>query len=472
MAINPLIFREYDVRGVVGQDLTDETVRTLGRAFGTYLRERGERAAMLGRDCRLSSPQFASAIADGLTQSGIEVTDLGVVPTPLLYFSLFLAEPDVRLEPKPDIRAGVMVTGSHNPKDFNGFKLCLGRAALYGPEIQEVARIALGGRFASGRAGVQKLDVVPAYIERVASDARVRRGLKVVVDAGHGTGGVVAVPLLRRLGVDVIPLYCEMDGEFPAHHPDPTVPANLADLQREVVARGADLGVAYDGDADRLGIVTERGEIVFGDLVLLILARALLRENPGAAIVSEVKCSQVLFDEVARAGGRAEMWKVGHSLIKARMAEIGALLGGEMSGHIFYRHRWYGFDDAIYSSVRFLEVLSAHDGPASSLLAGVPGTVTTPEIRIACPDALKFEVVARMTAQYQQRGFDVIAVDGARVRFDHGWGLVRASNTQPVLVFRFEADSEPAVQAIRDEMITEAERTRAAIEAARPRGEA
>lgn len=457
--INPTIFREYDIRGIVGQDLTDDTVFVIGRAFGTLLREKGHRVATLGRDCRISSPRFAAAIASGLTSCGVDVVDLGVIPTPLLYFSMFLA--DATAASGPDIRAGVMVTGSHNPKDFNGFKLCVDRAALYGEQIREVARIAAGGQFSEGRGETSRLDVVPLYLERVVSDARLGpRRPKVVVDAGNGTGGVVAVPLFERLGIEVIPLFCEMDGEFPHHHPDPTVPENLETLRREVVAREADLGIAYDGDADRLGIVTEKGDIVFGDMILLVLARALLREQPGAAIVSEVKCSQVLFDEVARAGGRAEMWKVGHSLIKARMAEIGALLGGEMSGHLFFRHRWYGFDDAIYSSLRFVEVLSWHDGPVSSLLADIPRTVTTPEIRVDCPDDLKFRVVEAMTAYYKEAGFPVVDVDGARVRFDDGWGLVRASNTQPVLVFRFEASSEEALNAIRSEMLARAETTR------------
>lgn len=464
--VNPHIFREYDIRGVVGRDLTGETVLVVGRAFGTYLRERGQRVATLGRDCRTSSPAFAEAIARGLTSCGVDVVDLGVVPTPLLYFSMFLAEAGPGGAPVegPDVRAGVMVTGSHNPKDFNGFKLCADRAALFGDQIREVARIAMSGRFAEGSGEVTRYDVVPAYLDRVAGDARLGpRRPRVVVDAGNGTGGVVALPLFARLGIEAVPLFCDMDGEFPHHHPDPTVPANLEDLRREVVARGADLGIAYDGDADRLGIVTEQGEIVFGDMTLLVLARALLRDHPGASIVSEVKCSQVLFDEVEKAGGRAEMWKVGHSLIKARMAEVGALLGGEMSGHLFFRHRWFGFDDAIYSSLRFVEVLSHHDGPTSSLLADVPRTVATPEIRVDCPDEVKFRVVEAMTAHYKDAGFPVVDVDGARVRFEDGWGLVRASNTQPVLVFRFEADSREALSAIRDGMLARAEATRREI---------
>lgn len=454
--LNPTIFREYDVRGVVGRDLTEETVELLGRAFGTYLRERGFSIASVGRDCRPSSPSFAQAIARGLTACGIDVVDIGTVPTPLLYFSMFLhsAAP----QKGPDIQAAVMVTGSHNPKEFNGFKLCAGRAALFGEQIKEVARIAMAGKWAEGRGSVSELDVKPAYVERLVSDARLGpKRLKVVIDAGNGTGGVVACPMFERLGVAVVPLYCEMDGEFPNHHPDPTVPENLADLRRKVVEEGADLGIAYDGDADRLGIVTEKGDIVFGDMVLLILARALLEEHPGAAIVSEVKCSQVLFDEIARAGGKAEMWKVGHSLIKARMAEVGALLGGEMSGHIFYRHRWYGFDDAIYASLRFIEVLSKHSGPASTLLADIPRTVATPEVRVECPDEIKFSVVAELTKYYKDAGYRVIDVDGARVQYDNGWGLVRASNTQPVLVFRFEGTSEEAVKAIRAEMLGKAQ---------------
>jgi len=452
VSLNPLIFREYDVRGVVGTDLTEDGVEVLGRAFGTWLVAHDCRKAVLGGDCRLSSAGFIAAIGRGLLSCGVDVVDVGVVPTPLLYFSMFHL----------DTEAGVMVTGSHNPKDFNGFKLCHGKTALFGEAIQEVGRIAASGRFASGEGRSTKANVIPAYMDRVAGDARLgSRKLKIVVDAGNGTGGVVAVPMFRRLGFDVVPLFCDMDGNFPNHHPDPTVPANLVALQKEVLASKADIGIAYDGDADRIGVVTEKGEILFGDMILLILALALLREVPGASFVSEVKCSRVLFDEIQKAGGKAVMWKVGHSLIKAKMAADGSLLGGEMSGHIFFKHRWYGFDDAIYTSLRFLEVLTAHKGPASTLLDGVPKTITTPEIRVECPDDVKFPVVDDVTQAFKSQGVSVVDVDGARVTFPHGWGLVRASNTQPVLVFRFEADSKAALDEIQTTVMAEVDKAKA-----------
>lgn len=449
MSVPSHIFREYDVRGVVERDLTDETVSVLGRAFGTWLRRRGIARATLGGDCRLSSGRFMDLVAAGMQACGVEILDVGTVPTPLLYFSMF----------DQDVDAGVMVTGSHNPKDFNGFKLCADRTAIYGEAIQEVRRIAESGDFETGDAPRTRIDVLPAYRRRLVSDARLGpRRPRIVVDAGNGTGGVVAVPLLRDLGFDVVPLFCEMDGNFPNHHPDPTVPDNLADLQREVLRRRADLGIAFDGDADRLGIVTEDGAIVYGDMILLTLARGLLATEPGAEIISEVKCSRVLFDQIAKAGGRPLMYKVGHSLIKAKMAEDGALLGGEMSGHIFFRHRWYGFDDAIYSALRYLEILSASEGTASELLADVPTTFTTPEIRVDCPDEDKVEVVARMRDGFRERGLAVNDVDGARVDFGGGWGLVRASNTQPILVLRFEADSAEELERIHRDTVAEAER--------------
>ncbi len=454
VTLNPHIFREYDVRGLVGKDLTEAGVEILGRAFGTWLVAHDCRKATLGGDCRLSSPGFMQAMQRGLLSCGVDVVVVGTVPTPLLYFSMFHL----------DIDAGVMVTGSHNPKDFNGFKLCHGKTALFGEAIQEIGRIAAAGKFAKGKGKLSEADVIAPYIDRVAGDAQLKpHPLRIVVDAGNGTGGVVAVPLLRRLGIEVLPLFCEMDGNFPNHHPDPTIPDHLEALRAEVVRRDADLGIAFDGDADRIGVVDEKGQILFGDMILLILARALLRFVPGASFVSEVKCSRVLFDEIKKAGGHVVMWKVGHSLIKAKMAEDGAQLGGEMSGHIFFKHRWYGFDDAIYTATRFIEVLSAQSGPASTLLAGVPKTVTTPEIRVDCPDDVKFPVVQEVTEAFKARGVPVVDVDGARVSFPRGWGLVRASNTQPVLVFRFEADAADALDEIRNVVMAEVEAAKARL---------
>ena len=447
MKLNPQIFREYDIRGVIGQDLTNESVHWLGLAFGTYLRNLGISKATVGMDCRPSSQGFLQAIQAGLQETGIDTIAIGVIPTPLLYFSMFHL----------DVDGAVMVTGSHNPNEFNGFKLCAFKQALFGEQIKEVQKIAESGKFGSGHGKAETYDIVPPYIERVASDARMGgRRLKVVVDAGNGTGGVVAVPLYRRLGVEVVPLFCEMDGTFPNHHPDPTVPKNLEALRKKVVEVQADVGLAFDGDADRLGVVTEKGDIVFGDMILLVLSLALLEEEKGAKIVSEVKCSQVLFDEIAKASGVPIMWKVGHSLIKAKMAEEGALLGGEMSGHIFFRHRWFGFDDAIYTGSRFLEVMSRTNEPLSEVVGRLPKKVSTPEIRVDCPDEIKFDVVSRLVDFFSAQGFDVVSVDGARVRFEDGWGLVRASNTQPVLVFRFEADNHEALLRIQNFMMAKA----------------
>ncbi len=446
--INPLIFREYDIRGVVGEDLDHDSVELIGRAFGTWLRRRGTKRAVVGGDCRLSSPGFRDAMMSGLNSTGIDVVDLGVVTTPLTYFALYHL----------DIDAGVMVTGSHNPKDFNGLKLCAGKTSVYGAQIQELREIAEAGVFETGTGTRRCFDVVPDYIDRIVSDARIPADckLKVVVDAGNGTGGLTAIPLLKRLGVEVIPLYCEMDGNFPNHHPDPTVVENLVELQKAVIENGADVGFGFDGDADRIGLVTEDGAVVFGDMILLTLALALLKELPGSEIVSEVKGSHLLFEQIRKAGGTAIMWKVGHSLIKAKMAADGAPLGGEISGHMFFKYRWYGFDDAVYAAVRYLEILCASGGPASGLLADVPKTWATPEMRLDCPDDIKVEVVERLKKHYISDGYDVITIDGARVQFKDGWGLVRPSNTQPVLVLRFEAESAESLDRIRYEMMDRA----------------
>jgi len=452
--LNPLMFREYDIRGLVDVDLDDRTVDLVARAFGTWLRRKGAGRAVVGGDCRLSSGRFRALVAAGLNATGIDVIDLGMVTTPLTYFAMHHL----------DVGAGVMVTGSHNPKEFNGLKLCADKTSVYGEQIQEIRAIAESGQFETGRGGLRTVDVIPDYIDRIVADCRVPRdcGLKVVVDAGNGTGGLTAVPLLERLGCEVVPLYCEPDGNFPNHHPDPTVVENLVDLQRAVLKHGADVGFGLDGDADRIGVVTEDGSVVFGDMILLTLALSLLKELPGAEIVSEVKGSHLLYSEIAKAGGRGIMWKVGHSLIKARMALTGVPLGGEISGHMFFGYRWYGFDDAVYAATRYLEVLYASGGPASALLADVPATFATPELRLDCPDAVKVPVVEELRNHYLAAGHEVVSIDGARVSFVDGWGLVRPSNTQPVLVLRFEADSSQALERIRAEMM---DRSRATVAA-------
>jgi phosphomannomutase/phosphoglucomutase len=332
-----------------------------------------------------------------------------------------------------------MITGSHNPPEYNGLKVGVGKTTYHGEEIQALRRLAESGQFAKGAGRVTPHDIVTPYRAYVRQNLQLgKRKLKVVVDAGNGTGGVVAVPLFQSLGIEVIPLFVEMDGTFPNHHPDPTVEKNLVDLKAKVLETGADVGIAYDGDADRVGAVDEKGNVLWGDQLMILFSRALLAEEPGAAIVGEVKCSMTLYDDIAKRGGRPIMWKAGHSLIKAKMKEEGALLAGEMSGHIFFAHRWFGFDDGVYSSARFLELLTRTDQPLSSLLADVPRTSSTPELRVDCPEDKKFEVVRRAQAFFRER-YDAVTVDGVRVVFPDGWGLVRASNTQPLLVLRFEA---------------------------------
>ncbi|HEY7585839.1 MAG TPA: phosphomannomutase/phosphoglucomutase [Candidatus Deferrimicrobiaceae bacterium] len=437
--INPHIFREYDVRGLVGKDLTPDTVRTLGKGFGTYAKGKGVRTLMLGRDCRLSSPEFRDAMAEGLASTGMNVVDVGICPSPLLYFSIISFGAD----------GGVMITGSHNPPEFNGFKLCVGPSSLYGEKIQEVRKIIDRGEFASGSGGVTSRTVIPEYMRYVKSILSIPRRLKVVVDAGNGTASEVAPGLFRDMGMDVVELFCEMDGRFPNHFPDPTVPENLRFLIEAVRKHGADVGVGYDGDADRIGAVDEKGNVIYGDYLLVLFAREILSRKPGAAIISEVKASQNLYDDVARHGGRPVMWKAGHSLIKQKMKEELAEVAGEMSGHIFFSDRYLGFDDAIYASLRLFELLAASDRPLSAMLSDLPPLVATPEIRVDCPDDRKFRIVERVAAIVAPQAREVIDVDGVRALFDGGWGLVRASNTQPVLVLRFEGKDEAAVARIR-----------------------
>jgi phosphomannomutase/phosphoglucomutase len=427
--LSPTIFREYDIRGLVDQDLTEEAVHLVGKALGTRVREAGGRRAAMGRDARLSGPRFARAMLDGLTSTGVDVLDLGVVPTPLTYFAAHTL----------DVQGICMITGSHNPPEYNGLKVGLGSATFHGAEIQALRALAESGRFATGAGKVTPHDIVTPYQAYVRENLRFGpRRLKVVVDAGNGTGGVVAVPIFQALGLDVVPLFIEMDGNFPNHHPDPTVEKNLEQLRAKVLETGADLGIAYDGDADRVGALDEKGNVLWGDQIMILFSRALLEEEPGAAIVGEVKCSMSLYDDIAKRGGRPIMWKAGHSLIKAKMKEEHALLAGEMSGHIFFAHRWFGFDDGIYSSARLLELLSKTDRPLSALLSDVPRTHFTPELRVDCPEEKKFEVVRRAQEWFKAR-YDAVTVDGVRVVFPDGWGLVRASNTQPLLVLRFEA---------------------------------
>ncbi len=437
--MNPHIFRAYDIRGVADRDLPDALVQDLGQAIGSELRQRGLFPVIaVGRDARLSSPRLRDALVLGLTQSGIDVVDIGVCATPMLYFAAFTLP----------VGGGVMVTGSHNPAGDNGLKITLDEKSLHGQDIQDLASRIRLKQFSSGPGQVRAHDIHGPYCDWIVQRITMGpRKLRVVVDAGNGPTGPVAPGLLRRLGCEVIELFCEPDGNFPNHHPDPTVEANLVDLRRELVAQHADVGIAYDGDGDRIGVVAENDSILWGDRLMIVLARALLQAEPGAAIVGEVKCSQTLFDDIAAHGGRPVMAKVGHSLIKERMKQEHALLAGEMSGHIFYKHRYFGYDDAMYTTCRLLEILSHTTLPLSALLSGVPATFATPELRLACPDDQKFAVVAAVTAHFA-KDHEVIDIDGARVLFADGWGLVRASNTGPVLVLRCEAQSAEGLQRI------------------------
>jgi phosphomannomutase/phosphoglucomutase len=436
--MNQNIFREYDIRGIVGPDLNVETVAVLARAIGTFLAQHGAKRIAIGFDARESSPVFRDLLVQGLNASGCDVLDIGRVPTPVLYFAVFTK----------DVDGGVMITGSHNPADHNGFKINLGKASIHGPQIQEIKEIAFTGNFVHGAGKVDTADVLADYQRELL--ARVHMGerkLKVVVDGGNGMGGVTAVPLYNALGMELIELFTEPDSTFPNHHPDPTVTENLLDAVRAVKETGADLALAFDGDGDRIGIVNDRGEIIWGDELMVLFSRALLKENPGATIIGEVKCSQKLFDDISAHGGNALMWKAGHSLIKAKMKETNAALAGEMSGHIFFADRFYGFDDATYAGARVLEILSHTDQPLSELLADLPVTFSTPELRVDCPEEKKVAVVKAITEEFRQTN-EVIDIDGARILFAHGWGLVRASNTQAILVLRFEADSQQHLEEI------------------------
>ncbi len=427
--VSATIFREYDIRGLVDDDLTEGAVHLVGRGLGTLVRRAGGKAVVVGRDCRESGPRFAERMMAGLQATGVDVVDIGVVPTPLTYFAAQTLPVD----------GLCMITGSHNPPEYNGLKVGVGKTTLHGEGIQELRRMIEARRFAEGEGARRAHDIVRPYQQYVQENLRLGgRRLKVVVDAGNGTGGVVAVPIFQALGVEVVPLFVEMDGRFPNHHPDPTVEKNLEALEAKVRETRADLGIAYDGDADRVGAVDEKGHVLWGDQIMILFSRALLEEVPGAAIVGEVKCSMTLYDDIARRGGRPIMWKAGHSLIKAKMKEEGAQLAGEMSGHIFFAHRWFGFDDGIYSSARLVELLSRTEQPLSALLADVPRTFSTPEIRVDCPEDKKFDIVRRAQAWFGSR-YEAVTVDGVRVTFPDGWGLVRASNTQPLLVLRFEA---------------------------------
>lgn len=430
--MNPTVFREYDIRGLAEKDFDKEFALLLGKVHGTAIAEQGGTRVTVGRDCRATSDSYAEAVIAGMAACGLEVYDIGICPTPLLYFSLFHLAVD----------GGVQVTASHNPSEYNGFKLCAGKSTIYGEQIQEVRARMERGAFRERSGGkVEAYGIVPPYHDHLMRDvSKLARPLKVIVDAGSGVGGPVAPPIFRQLGCTVWEIACTPDGRFPIHHPDPTMPENLQMLIDKVREENADLGIAYDGDADRIGAVDEKGNILWGDELLVLFARDVLRRHPDAVIISEVKCSQRLYDDIEKHGGRAIMWKAGHSLLKAKMKETHALLAGEMSGHMFFADRYFGYDDAIYASLRLLQIVAESPQPLSALLADLPASQSTPEIRVDCPDETKF-IIAEKAKEYFRKHYDIIDVDGVRVRFPQGWGLIRASNTQPALVLRFEAES-------------------------------
>jgi phosphomannomutase/phosphoglucomutase len=447
--MNPEIFRAYDIRGIAERDLTDDVAYLLGRALGTEARLLGATTFAVGRDCRLSGPRLHAAVVRGLTECGLEVHDFGAIPTPVLYFAVF----------HRGYGGGVQITGSHNPPEFNGFKMLLGREALHGDAVQGLRRRMESRDFASGQGRLVSDAIESEYLDWITANIHMGpRKLSIVIDGGNGIGGPLALDLARRLGVTAHGFYIEPDGTFPNHHPDPTTVDTVEILSRNVKATGADFAVGLDGDADRVGVVDGNGEVQWGDRLLTLFARAVLAEAPGATIVGEVKCSKTLYDDIAAHGGKPIMWKTGHSLIKSKMKESGALLAGEMSGHIFFKHRYFGFDDALYAMARLLEIVSNDTRSISEMLADVPRTFVTPELRVDCPDSLKFEIVERVVARLKRDGLSVNDIDGARVTFADGWGLIRASNTQPVLVMRTEAISEARrdeIRAFLDRVIAE-----------------
>ena len=428
--INPQIFREYDIRGLVDQDLTRDSVERIGKSIGTYISRNGGKTITVGYDMRVSSIPFRDSLICGINSTGCDVIDIGMVPTPVAYFSLHHLKPD----------GGVMITGSHNPSEFNGFKISHGLHSLYGERIQELRRLIDVSDYEVGMGTLKHENILEDYIQGICDLVQIPRSVKVVVDGGNGCFGIVGPKLLKKIGANITELYCEPDGKFPNHHPDPTVAKNMVDLIDKVKEEGAELGIGFDGDADRIGIVDEKGNILWGDQLLTIFARDILKRNPGATIVGEVKCSQNLFKDIEAHGGTAVMSAAGHSLIKKKMQETNALLAGEMSGHICFSDEYYGFDDAIYAACRILKIVASSKEKVSAMLTDVPKTAATPEIRVDCPDENKFEIVRELTESFRKE-YDVIDIDGVRIKFDNGWALIRASNTQPVIVFRFEANN-------------------------------
>ena len=435
------IFREYDIRGVAGRDILDEDVVNIGKAYGSLLRNQNRKNISVGRDCRLTAQKFTQLFIEGIISTGCNVIDIGTCPTPVLYFSI----------QHLNLEGGAMVTASHNPPEYNGFKLLSGTDSIHSQGLQDIRIIIEKQEFVQGSGKVSKKDVITPYKKYIVNNINIKHPIKIGIDSGNGTGGITALPVLKDLGCEVYDIYCDMDGRFPNHEADPTQKKNMLDLIELVKEKNLDLGVGYDGDADRIGVVDKNGELIYGDQLMVVYAREILERDPGATFISEVKCSMVMYDDIKKHGGNAIMWKTGHSLIKKKMKEENAALAGEMSGHMFFKDRYLGFDDALYATCRLLEIIADTGLGVDELIQDLPKTFTTPELRVECPDEIKFKAVDKIVAHFKAKQ-NIIDIDGLRALYDDGWGLVRASNTQPALVLRFEALSEKRLHEIQNDI--------------------
>ncbi|WP_289018810.1 phosphomannomutase/phosphoglucomutase [Desulfobacter postgatei] len=442
--MHPGIFREYDIRGIAGEEISEQDAHAIGKAYGSLLMGQGRKKVSVGRDCRITSEAYSKAFIKGVLSAGCDVVEIGVCPTPVLYYSIH----------QLDLEGGAMITASHNPPEYNGFKLMSGLDSIHSHGLQDIRKIIENQAYTRGQGTLTKADVISPYIAMIQENITLKKTIRVGIDAGNGTGGITALPVLRGLGCQVHEIYCDPDGTFPNHEADPTQKKNMTDLIDLVKKYNLDLGIGYDGDADRIGVVDRFGNIIYGDQLMVIYAKEILSRHPGATFISEVKCSMVMYDQITKMGGNAIMWRTGHSLIKQKMKEENAALAGEMSGHMFFKDRYYGYDDALYASCRLLEIMDSTGLGVDELIKDLPKTFTTPEIRVDCPDAVKFKVVEKIVALYKARQ-KVIDIDGMRAVYEDGWGLVRASNTQPALVLRFEALTQPRLQEIKTEIETD-----------------
>jgi phosphomannomutase/phosphoglucomutase len=447
--ISKSIFKAYDIRGVIGKTLDADAARSIGRAFGSEVRAQGGDAVVVARDGRLSGPELVQALSDGLRAAGVDVVNVGMVPTPVGYFA---ASVPLNLDGgERRVDSCIVVTGSHNPPDYNGFKMVLRGSAIYGEQILALHQRIVDENFSDGSGTYTEYDIADAYLERIASDVKLARPIKIVVDTGNGVAGGLAPKLFRKLGCELVELFTEIDGNFPNHHPDPAHPENLQDVIRALKETDAEIGFAFDGDGDRLGVVTKDGQIIYPDRQLMLFAEEVLSRNPGAQIIYDVKCTRNLAKWVKDKGGEPLMWKTGHSLVKAKLRETGAPLAGEMSGHVFFKDRWYGFDDGLYTGARLLEILTRAEDP-SKLLNSLPNSNSTPELQLKLEEGENFELIARLQKNAQFTGADdVLTIDGLRVEYPDGFGLARSSNTTPVVVMRFEADSDAALKRIQED---------------------